>query len=112
MPAHDTGASPHVASRDATMLRKDAQPASSASGRTTNEHLPSTPGREQVGRVTMTPLLTPDEVSRLLGIPPGTLANWRYQGHGPAFVRLGRHVRYRACDVDEWVESRLARVTD
>lgn len=56
----------------------------------------------------MTPLLTPEDVSEYLGVPPGTLANWRYQGRGPAFVRLGRHVRYRAVDVAAWVESQLS----
>ncbi len=64
---------------------------------------------EQIGPGTMAPLLTPDDVSQYLGVPPGTLANWRYQGHGPAFVRLGRHVRYRAGDVDEWINSQVAR---
>jgi len=48
-------------------------------------------------------LLTPNELSRHLGIPTTTLANWRYLRKGPAFVRIGRHVRYRTCDVLEWV---------
>lgn len=64
--------------------------------------------RLKVGPVTMTPLLTPDDVSRHLGVPTGTLANWRYQGQGPAFVRVGRHVRYRARDIDEWINNQLA----
>ncbi len=59
--------------------------------------------------VVMTPLLTPDQVSHYLGVPLGTLANWRYQGRGPAFVRLGRHVRYRATDVAKWISSQLVR---
>lgn len=53
-------------------------------------------------------LLTPDEVSRYLGIPPSTLANWRYLRRGPAFLKVGRHVRYRTQDVDEWVCIQLA----
>jgi excisionase family DNA binding protein len=53
-------------------------------------------------------LLTPQQVSEYLGVPPGTLANWRYLGRGPAFVHLGRHVRYREVDVDEWVEAHLS----
>lgn len=67
---------------------------------------PTTPrGPVLPDAVMMTPLLTPDEVSDYLGVPLGTLANWRYQGRGPAFVRLGRHVRYRATDVAEWISS-------
>ena len=51
--------------------------------------------------------MTPLDVSRYLGVPPRTLANWRYLGRGPAFLRVGRHVRYRAADVTAWVESQL-----
>ena len=50
-------------------------------------------------------LLTPEDVSNLLGVPIGTLANWRYLGRGPLFVRLGRHVRYRSEDLDTWIEG-------
>ena len=31
----------------------------------------------------------------------------RWAGEGPSFVKLGRHVRYRAEDVLEWVDSHL-----
>jgi excisionase family DNA binding protein len=64
----------------------------------------TTPDRSQEPRN----LLGPSEVSRYLGVPLGTLANWRYQGRGPAFLRVGRHVRYRAEDVATWVEEQLA----
>ncbi len=52
-------------------------------------------------------LMTPLHVSRYLGVPPGSLANWRYLGRGPAFLRVGRHVRYRTADVTARVEARL-----
>ncbi len=55
------------------------------------------------------PLMTASDLSEYLGVPTGTLANWRYQGRGPVFVRLGRHVRYRAHDVLDWIS---AQVTD
>ena len=35
-----------------------------------------------------------------------TLADWRVRGVGPAYARVGRHVRYRPADVDEWLSSR------
>jgi hypothetical protein len=44
-------------------------------------------------------------LSEMLGIPPGTLANWRYQGTGPRFYRVGRHVRYKLSDVLDWLET-------
>jgi helix-turn-helix protein len=56
---------------------------------------------------TLADLMSPIDVSRYLGVPPGTLANWRYLGRGPAFLRVGRHVRYRAADVTAWVEDQI-----
>ena len=49
-------------------------------------------------------LLTPEDVSSFLGVPIGTLANWRYLGRGPTFVRIGRHVRYRPEDLGTWID--------
>lgn len=62
---------------------------------------PTTVKRQSLGV-----LMDPTEMSQYLGIPTGTLANWRYQRRGPAFVRVGRHVRYRAEDVGEWLAMR------
>lgn len=50
------------------------------------------------------------EAARMLGISPRTLANWRVQGRGPTYVRLGKNrspVLYRVGDVESWLESRL-----
>lgn len=44
-----------------------------------------------------------------LGVPARTLEDWRYKGRGPAFCRVGKHVRYRREDVEAWLESQ--RVT-
>lgn len=52
-------------------------------------------------------LLRPRELSELLGVPVGTLANWPSARTGPPFVKVGRHVRYRTGDVDEWVAARV-----
>lgn len=40
-----------------------------------------------------------------LQIPERTLGQWRYLGKGPAYVRVGNHVRYRRADVDAWIEA-------
>jgi predicted DNA-binding transcriptional regulator AlpA len=50
-------------------------------------------------------LLTQAEVSAMLAIPRRTLRSWRSLGRGPAFVRIGKAVRYRAADIDEFVGS-------
>ena len=54
-------------------------------------------------------LLTPGELSSRLGIPDSTLAQWRYVGRGPRFIKVGRHVRYRAEDVDAWLEAQTVQ---
>jgi excisionase family DNA binding protein len=53
-------------------------------------------------------LLRADEVAEFLGVPVKTLYQWRYKGVGPAGVRVGRHLRYRAVDVEAWVDGRAA----
>ena len=62
------------------------------------------PVREPAEVIVLAPLLTPEQVGAYLGVPLGTLANWRYQGRGPTYLRVGRHVRYRAQDVTDWID--------
>ena len=58
------------------------------------------------------PLTPPAELSRLTGIPEGTLAQWRYLGKGPAYVKLGKRVGYRSEDIDHWIkENRVEGVS-
>jgi predicted DNA-binding transcriptional regulator AlpA len=54
-------------------------------------------------------LLTATEVAAMLGIPASTLANWRYQGLGPRYLHIGRHVRYLVEDVDDWIRTQRVR---
>lgn len=35
-----------------------------------------------------------------------TLANWRSQGDGPAYTKIGGRVMYRMVDVVRWEDSR------
>lgn len=51
-------------------------------------------------------LLTPAEVGEWLALAPQTLAHWRMRGQGPPFVKVGRVVRYRAADVQAWLDSK------
>jgi excisionase family DNA binding protein len=52
------------------------------------------------------PLATRRDVAEYLGIPEGTVEQWGSRGHGPAYIRVGRHVRYRWSDIDSWLCSR------
>ena len=36
-----------------------------------------------------------------------TLADWRCKGIGPAYIKVGRLVRYRQSDLDAWLQSRV-----
>ena len=53
-------------------------------------------------------LLTTEHAAQYLGISPRTLNNWRWMGggKGPAFVRVGRAVRYSVQTLDAWVAGR------
>ena|SRR5215471_10199925 len=53
-------------------------------------------------------VLTSDSVAQLLKIARKTLEAWRQRGIGPRFVRYSpRCVRYRLCDVQEWLDRNL-----
>lgn len=53
-------------------------------------------------------LYSPKELAEMLGVPLGSLYRWNYLGTGPLPIRVGRHVRYRPTDVDDWLEQRAA----
>jgi excisionase family DNA binding protein len=53
--------------------------------------------------------LTTEELSERTGIPAETLRSWRTQGKGLAYMRLGRLIRYRLADIEQWEEERLVR---
>ena len=43
------------------------------------------------------------EVAGEYGIPEATLYGWRHRGVGPSSVRLGRRVKYRRGDIEQWI---------
>lgn len=53
----------------------------------------------------MESLLTPRQLADRTGVPESTLAQWRYLGRGPAYIKAGQHVRYRPADVLAWEEA-------
>lgn len=56
-----------------------------------------------------------NEAAVMLGVSPRTLANWRTQGIGPAFVRVGQvHSRtlYRLDDLHAWLDANRVETAD
>jgi hypothetical protein len=45
--------------------------------------------------------------AQIIGCAPRTLPNWRAQGRGPRFIRVGRLIRYRIADLEEYLASRI-----
>jgi hypothetical protein len=43
--------------------------------------------------------------AQLIGCAPRTLANWRSQHRGPRFIRVGRLIRYRVEDLQEFLNA-------
>ena len=62
--------------------------------------------------------LSPAEVALLLCSSRGTLANWRYHGEGPPFVRIGKgtgkrgKILYDADDLEKWIERHKVHTID
>jgi excisionase family DNA binding protein len=65
-------------------------------------------GSNAIGDMTpatsVSPLTETDAAVRL-GVKVATLRAWRHQGKGPAFVRLGRAIRYLTTDIDEFLQA-------
>lgn len=48
-------------------------------------------------------LMTQAEVKAITGLSDSTLEQWRLKGKGPRFIKLGRLVRYRTSDVQNYI---------
>lgn len=55
--------------------------------------------------------LTPAEAGAYLRVSDRTLENFRIDGGGPRYRKIGRMVRYTIPDLDAWVESRTFEMT-
>ncbi len=52
-------------------------------------------------------LLDDKQAAKYLTVTPGTLSVWRSTGrYALPFVKVGRMVRYRLSDLDEWLATR------
>ena len=52
-------------------------------------------------------LMTTEQVGELLGLKPATLVDWRHDGKGPRWYKMGRLTRYKLSDVLKWQDQVL-----
>lgn len=55
--------------------------------------------------------LKPEDLAARWGVPLTTLSQWRWNGRGPEFLKLGKHIAYRIRDVEIFEEQKLRRDT-
>ena len=48
-------------------------------------------------------LLSVDDLAAYLDVPVKTIYAWRHRSTGPRGFRVGRHLRFRWADVEEWL---------
>ncbi len=56
-------------------------------------------------------LLTPETLSNRWGVTPNTLSQWRWNGRGPKFLKIGRRVLYRLQEVESFEEQKQHKST-
>ncbi len=59
-----------------------------------------------------TKLLTAEAVAEWTGLSLDTLAQWRSQGRGMPYLKIGRAVRYDPSDVQEYLRGCRVSVSD
>jgi len=60
----------------------------------------------------MNQLLNNEEAARYLGMSPDTLPRWRWAGTGPRFLKVGRKVKYRLTDLENYLDGRAVSTRD
>ncbi len=60
---------------------------------------------------TSTQLLSETEAAQRLKLSTRTLRNWRVTGQGPKFVKVGRLIRYKIVEIEEWIEMNTRKST-
>jgi predicted DNA-binding transcriptional regulator AlpA len=55
--------------------------------------------------ITLPKLMNQRTLANYIGKSVAWCENARWQGKGPKFLKLGRNVRYRATDVEDWLRA-------
>jgi predicted site-specific integrase-resolvase len=63
--------------------------------------MPMGQDRERI-QILASGLVRPQEAARFLGFSAKTLANWRYEGKGPKWVRRGGRIFYEYAALKAW----------
>jgi len=50
-------------------------------------------------------LATAQEIADFCGVPLGTVYQWSSRGTGPKLIKVGRHLRARWSDVEQWLDT-------
>lgn len=54
-------------------------------------------------------LFTEKQATKYLDLKPGTLGVWRCtKRHDLPYIKIGRNVRYRVSDLDDWLNRRVS----
>ena len=53
--------------------------------------------------------LTVEDLAGYLDVPVAIIYTWRYRGKGPHGFRVGRHLRFRSSDIEQWITEQLAQ---
>ena len=56
-------------------------------------------------------LITPEILAQRWNLNPTTLSQWRWNGRGPQYLKLGRRVMYRLEDIEAFEEQQVRRDT-
>jgi predicted site-specific integrase-resolvase len=59
----------------------------------------------------MASFLTPASLASRWSIAPNTLKQWRWNGRGPLYVKIGGRVLYRLADIEQFEEQKLRQHT-
>ncbi len=54
----------------------------------------------------MSPVVSDDRAAEMIGVAVQTLRNWRHQRKGPAYLKIGRCVRYQLEDLKRFMENK------
>lgn len=55
------------------------------------------------------PLFNEQTTAEFLGVTLASLRKWRWEKRGPAFIKLGRLIRYRKADLEAWLDRQTVR---
>lgn len=55
--------------------------------------------------MTNEPLIGPKDISAWIGVPVRTIYQWRNGNKGPKAYRIGKHLKFKRSDVEQWLEA-------